>query len=105
MASTFAVNLAGKTAKPYGAGMRVVAGQMDLAFAGGVESVAAKDVGLKRLYYLHVSPGTTTDRYIQTNIGAPGTMDNLATVTVFAAGSQTALDGTLEDVSFLAIGE
>ena len=106
MASTFTVSLAGKTAKPYGAGMRVVAGQMDLAFTAGIETVNAKDVDLQKLYYLHVSNGTTSGVIAQTNIEVPGSMANAATVTVSIDGTfPTAADGTLNDVSFLAIGE
>ena len=106
MASTFSVDLAGKTEKPYGSGMKVVAGQMDLAFTSGIESVSAANVGLKRMYYLHVSPGTTSGVIAQTNIQVPGSMDNAATVTVSIDGTfPTATDGTLTDVSFLAIGE
>ena len=106
MASTITVSLAGKTAKPHGMGMKVVAGQMDLAFANGIESVAAAELDLKKIYYLHVSNGTTTGVIVQTNVELPGSVDNAATVTVSIDGTfPTAAEGTLNDVSFLAIGE
>ena len=106
MASTFSIDLAGKTAKPYGPGMKVVAGQMDLAHISGLETVNAYDVGLKKLYYLSVSSGTTSGKVVQASILTPGSMDNAATVTVYdLLGTVLATDGTIVDASFLAVGE
>ena len=107
MANVLSAKLAGKTGKPHGIGMKIVAGKIDLPFKAGIQSISAAELGLKSLTYLSVSPGTLTDRVIQTNVELPGSMDNAATVAVYDIGATVVIttNGTLEDTSYLAIGE
>ena len=109
--TTFRTDLAGKTGKPYGVGMKVVAGEVQLKPLA--EAIHAKDMGLKSIHALSLNAdwGGTYNYagsmiLAQAAISAPGSVDNYASVSVWQQkkADQTAKTGTFT-LQFLAVGE
>ena len=107
--TTFSVDLAGKTAKPYGVGMRVVAGEAKLKPT--TEAIHAKDLNLKSIYGIQLNDagtyGAGTVVAAFPVINTPGSYDNYASVVaVTLAGTclPAAPVGTFT-LQFMAIGE
>ena len=108
--TTFSVDLAGKTAKPYGVGMKVVAGSVEIEPL--IEAIHAKDLGLKSIHAISLSANDGTYTYAgtmaiaQAAINAPGSFDNFASVSVRLQRSadQAARTGTVT-LQFMAVGE
>jgi len=109
--STFSVDLAGKTAKPYGVGMRTIAGEVKLK--PSIEAIHAKDLDLKSIHAIQLSPnygGTLCHAgsmlVAQAGISEPGSFDNYASVSVYQqkAASIAVKTGTFT-LQFMAFGE
>ena len=108
--TTFSVNLAGKTAKPYGIGMRVVAGEVKIKPL--TEAIHAKDIGLKSIHAIQLNANDGTYTYAgtmivaQAAVNAPGSYDNFASVSVRQqkAGTASTKTGTFT-LQFMALGE
>jgi len=109
--TTFSVDLAGKTAKPYGMGMRVVAGEVKIKPL--LEAIHAKDLELKSIHALQVNAnfgGTLCHAgsmlVAQAAVSEPGSFDNYASVAAYQqkAASQAAASGTFT-LQFMALGE
>ena len=106
--TTFSVNLAGKTAKPYGVGMRVVAGGAILKPTA--EAIHAGDIDLKSIHAIQLSDvgtyGAGTALAAFAVIDTPGSYDNYASVVAAQIHGtyQVVPAGTLT-LQFMAIGE
>jgi len=108
--TTFSVDLAGKTAKPYGVGMRVVAGEVKIKPLA--EAIHAKDLGLKSIHAIQLNANDGTYTYAgtmiiaQAAVNAPGSFDNFASVSVRQQkkAGQSAKTGTFT-LQFMAVGE
>ena len=108
--TTFSVDLAGKTAKPYGAGMRVVAGEVKIKPL--TEAIHAKDLDLKSIHTIQLNANNGTFSFAGTMLVAhavvnePGSYDNYASVSAYLqkAGDQAAKSGTFT-LQFMALGE
>jgi len=108
--TTFSVDLAGKTAKPYGAGMRVVAGEVKLK--PSTEAIHAKDLDLKSIHAINLNANfgslchAGSMLVAQAGINEPGSFDNYASVSVYqqTAAALAAKSGTFT-LQFMALGE
>ena len=106
--TTFSVNLAGKTAKPYGVGMRVVAGGAILKPTA--EAIHAGDIDLKSIHAIQLSDvgtyGAGTVAAAFPVIDTPGSYDNYASVVIVTLhGSAHAAPTGTFTLQFMAIGE
>jgi len=111
--TTFSVDLAGKTSKPYGVGMRVVAGEVQIKPTA--EAIHAASLDMKTIHTIQLNSNFGgTFNYAGSLVVAhaavsePGSYDNYASVVAYqfreGAGSIGTRTGTYT-LQFSAIGE
>lgn len=108
--TTFSVDLAGKTGKPSGVGMRVVAGEVQIKPAA--EAIHAASLDLKTIHTIQLNANfgslchAGSMLVAQAAVSEPGSFDNYASVSVYqqTAAAIAVKSGTFT-LQFMAIGE